>query len=74
MYVLIQNSKTRHYFSEPNNWTEDTNGAKQFSSTVDALEFVQINQLKDVQLLMKMGKPEFDVQLKVQTDREIPGQ
>jgi hypothetical protein len=50
MEILIQNSDTKFYFKEHQQWVENAADARVFRGPLDALQFCVEHQLKGVQL------------------------
>jgi hypothetical protein len=65
MKVLLQNTKTRLYFREPDLWTSKSEKATEYRDTPTALRFCRQQFNADVQIVLKFDKEEYDIQLAV---------
>jgi len=65
--VLIQNSVTMLFLrdAETGNWCERATKAKDFGSSLTALNHAVKEKLPDCQVILTFGSPEFDIQLPV---------
>jgi len=65
MRVLIQDCVTKLYLrnAKTGNWCESPAKAKDFGSSVPALNHVTEHRLPDCKLILTFGKPEYDIEL-----------
>jgi len=65
MRVLIQDCVTKLFLrnAKTGNWCESPADAKDFGSSVPALNHVTEHRLPDCKLILTFGKPEFDIEL-----------
>lgn len=60
MRILIQNVKTRMYYSLLDIWTRNPQHAYDFRHSDYAFDFARRNELRDVQLVVKFIDAEWD--------------
>jgi len=65
MKVLLQNLNTKLFFKQPGGWTEDTEKARDFPNSLNAINFCNANELRDVQVILKFKQQRYDVALPV---------
>ena len=63
MKVLLQNVTTGLFLKGLEDWTEDSTKARQFPNSLSALSFCNLNDIKDVQVLLRFNQPRYDVKL-----------
>jgi hypothetical protein len=71
MKVLLQNLNTKLFFRKPSGWTEDIEKARDFPNSLNAINFCNLNGLKDVQVLLKFKQQRYDVALPVLHTRDL---
>ena len=59
MKILLQDSKTKLYFSCLGVWTENPNLAYQFRNSDQALTFVRNNNITELQFVVKFDDPQW---------------
>jgi len=59
MKILLQDPKTKLYFSCLGVWTENPNLAYQFRHPDQAFAFVRSNKLSDLQFVVKFDDPQW---------------
>jgi hypothetical protein len=65
MRILLQNSRTKLYFSLLGVWTANPNLAYDFRHSARALDFARANELPDVQLVVKFEDSKWDDVIRV---------
>lgn len=70
MRILIQNCLTHEFFKDITSWTKDSKNARNFESTVKALEFCYKHQLADTQIVLKFEWDDYDVVVDVSKNCE----
>ena len=60
MLRLLQHCRTKEFMKEDLSWTQNPTEAKDFSSILEATEFLQKHQASDVHLFVKFHSPEQD--------------
>jgi hypothetical protein len=63
MRVLLCDNKTGLYYQSPDQWTGDAASAKDFRSSFKALLFAHERSLREVEVLLDFGDPEYNVHL-----------
>jgi hypothetical protein len=63
--VCIQNCLTQHYLSDGLDWVRTDARAKNFLSSVAAIDFVLSQRLADCDVVLKFDPGEYDVRLTV---------
>jgi hypothetical protein len=62
MRILLQHARNKLYFRSGNIWTSNPDAAFDFQHSQDLYEFVETNNLQDVQLVVKFANPlQFEV-------------
>jgi hypothetical protein len=59
--VLIQNCHTLNYLTTEYHWKREVNAACRFTSSLCALNYIRVNDLKNVQIVLYFGDPRFDL-------------
>ena len=57
MKILLQDAKNKLYFRSGHTWTPNPDAAFAFQHARDLYEFVETNNLQDVQLVVKFANP-----------------
>ena len=60
MRILLQNARTKLYFSLPATWIDKPALAYDFRHSARALDFARANQLKEVQLVVRFEDSQWD--------------
>ncbi len=68
--ILIQNTGTGWFYKEPSEWVATRDEATDFATSANAREFSATHKLRDVQLLMDFGDPQFDVALSINLEMQ----
>jgi len=63
MRVLIQNCDTMQYFTAERGWTRSPEEATDFEGTMAATQAIRRCELRRAQIVLKFGRPEFDIVL-----------
>ena len=73
MKILLQNSRSKLYFCLLDTWVSDPRAAFDFRHSHKAMDFVNRQELKDVQLVIKFEDSHWDeiVPLPVRQAREV---
>lgn len=59
--IFVRQKQTLEYLNEQNNWSADITIARTFPNTLHAVEFCSNEQLHNVQVVLRMGDPMYDV-------------
>lgn len=62
--VFIQSKTTRLYLSGNDKWTADTDEARDFRSSLKAMDFLQQFKLEQTHIILKFGDPKYDIILR----------
>jgi hypothetical protein len=57
MRILLQNVRNKLFFRSGEIWTSDADAAFDFQRSQDLYDFVEKNQLADMQLVVKFANP-----------------
>lgn len=61
MRILLRNRLTRLYFAKEGEWTEVRDLARTFSSSFEALKFVNEHALDDMEVVLTFGQLDLDL-------------
>jgi hypothetical protein len=61
MKVLLRSTRNRSYIQAENRWTYEQSAARDFGSTVRAIRFSVQQKLENVEVLVTLGDPLYDV-------------
>ena len=63
MKVVLQNKLSRFYYGMDDNWTADHSQARDFASSLNALDFVQKKKIEHSQVVLKFQDTKYDIVL-----------
>ena len=74
MRILLQNVRNKLFFRSGEIWTSDPDAAFDFQRSQDLYDFVEKNQLQDMQLVVKFANPlQYEVvPIEVSVERGTP--
>ena len=65
MDVYLQRTDNRHYFRRTGEWVTDCRQAREFGSSIAALECARASSLNGVQIILRFEALEYDVALPI---------
>jgi hypothetical protein len=63
--VVIQHSRTGSFLTEDGQWVREVEQARTFPSTFKAMDYCYAANLRETQVVMRMGERRFDCVFKV---------
>jgi hypothetical protein len=73
MRALIRDVKTGMFYGLDGQWTDEREDARDFENSFKAMAFAGEKQLREVEVVMTFGSPEFDVTISVDRVHRPPG-
>ncbi len=73
MRILLQEKATGLYFEAVGHWTPEPKDARDFLSSVKAIDYCVTNRISGVQLVLKFEEQLHDIVLPMVTDRRYHG-
>jgi hypothetical protein len=61
MKIVLQRKDTGDYFKDVGDWTRNAAEAMDFLSSTQAIEFCAMNQISDVQLVLRFEEQHYDI-------------
>jgi hypothetical protein len=65
MRIILQDRQSLLYFKGFDEWTDEIEEARDFRQVVSAIDYVQIFQIPNLDVVMNFGDPKFDVRAPV---------
>jgi hypothetical protein len=68
MKVVLQNKLSRFYFGNDGRWTADHSKARDFGTSLKAMDFLQANKVEQAQVVLKFQDTKYDIVLQALSD------